>query len=97
MAKTYHFDACAICGVKARFIFSPNCPHLPPQFEIGADDKPQAVIPGAEQVSDAAIAQRRANAPLKPKAIQRPCDAGLFSDEADQLDLCEMFQDPAED
>jgi hypothetical protein len=30
---------------------------------------------------------------LAPKP-QKPCDHGLFSDERDQLDLCEMFQDP---
>lgn len=56
-------------------------------FEEGADGKPQAVLPGAERVTDAAIVQRRADAPLKPKAIQRPCDAGLFSDQAKQADL----------
>ena len=28
---------------------------------------------------------------------QLPCDVGLFSDAADQLDLVEMFMDPAED
>lgn len=56
-------------------------------FEDGADGKPQAVLPGAERATDAAIVQRRANAALKPKAIQRPCDAGLFSDDAKQTDL----------
>lgn len=56
-------------------------------FEDGADGKPQAVLPGAERATDAAIVQRRATAPLKPKAIQRPCDAGLFSDDAKQTDL----------
>ncbi|MES2166601.1 MAG: hypothetical protein V4458_06150 [Pseudomonadota bacterium] len=49
------------------------------------------------QNDQAVVAQRRAASPLKPKVPQRPCDVGLFSDEADQLDLVEMFQDPAED
>jgi len=39
----------------------------------------------------------KAAAPIKPRKPQARCDIGLFSDEADQLDLCEMFQDPAED
>ncbi len=56
-------------------------------FEDGADGKPQAVLPGAERASQADLAQRRANAPLKPKAIQRPCDAGLFSDSANQQEF----------
>jgi hypothetical protein len=56
-------------------------------FEPGADGKPQAVLPGAEQVTEAAIAQARANAPLKPKTYQRPCDAGLFSDQSQQKEL----------
>lgn len=35
--------------------------------------------------------------PMRGRKPQRPCDIGLFSDEADQLDLVEMFQEPAED
>lgn len=56
-------------------------------FEPGADGKPQSVLPGAERATEATVAQRRANAPLKPKAIQRPCDAGLFSDQSQQTEL----------
>lgn len=48
---------------------------------------PQTVLPGAEKASDATMAQRRADAPLKPKKAQRPCDAGLFSDEKNQISL----------
>jgi hypothetical protein len=66
-------------------------------FEVGADGLPQAVIPGAEAARGASLAQMRANLPLRPKRPQRACDVGLFSDEADQLDLVEMFQNPAED
>jgi hypothetical protein len=55
------------------------------RFEPGADGKMQAVIPGAE---------RKAVPPAeRALPVQKPCDHGLFSDEADQLDLCEMFQD----
>ncbi len=31
---------------------------------------------------------------MKAKAAQLPADIGLFSDEANQLDLVEMLQDP---
>jgi hypothetical protein len=31
---------------------------------------------------------------LIARKVQLACDIGLFSDEADQLDLMEMFQDP---
>ena len=47
----------------------------------------QTVLPGAERASDATMAQRRANSPLKPRRAQQPCDVGLFSDEANQRDL----------
>ena len=57
------------------------------ETDEGPDGARQCVLPGAERVSLATVAQRRAGAPLKPKAIQRPCDAGLFSDEANQLKL----------
>lgn len=66
-------------------------------FDEGPDGKLQAVLPGAERVSLAAMAKRRANAPLRPAKPQKPCDVGLFSDEADQLDLVEMFQDGEEE
>lgn len=45
----------------------------------------------------AGMLRKRASAPLKPRKPQAPCDVGLFSDEAEQLDMCEMFQNPAED
>lgn len=56
-------------------------------FEDGADGKPQAVLPGAERVQTSTLAKLAAKAPLRPKAAQRPCDIGLFSDEADQADM----------
>ena len=56
-------------------------------FEPGADGKPQAVLPGAERVDSCVVAQLRTNAALKPKKPQRPCDAGLFSDTANQKEM----------
>ncbi len=56
-------------------------------FEPGADGKPQAVLPGAERVSEADIARNRARDCLKSAKPQQPCDHGLFSDEASQLKL----------
>jgi hypothetical protein len=47
----------------------------------------QTMLPGAERASDATIAQRRADAALKPKTNQKPCDVGLFSDDANQKEL----------
>jgi hypothetical protein len=43
------------------------------------------------------IAERKWQAGLKPGKPQVACDHGLFSDEAAQLDLIEMFQEPVED
>ena len=60
---------------------------IPSRFDDGQGGTLQSVLPGAERASDAAIAQRRADAPLKPKATQRPCDAGLFSDSHQQTEL----------
>lgn len=46
------------------------------------------IVPPPE--SAARAIQRKANAPLKPKAEQKPCDVGLFSDDRDQLDLVDQ-------
>ncbi len=40
------------------------------------------------------VAERKWRAGLKPAKPQQPCDHGLFSDDAAQLDLVEMFQQP---
>ena len=55
--------------------------------EQGADKKPQLVLPGAEKISQAEQAKRKAAQPLKPKAEQKPMDVGMFGDESKQLDL----------
>lgn len=65
-------------------------------FEDGADGKPQAVLPGAERLSLNDLAKRRANAPLRARKQQKPCDVGLFGDDADQLDLVSWFTEQSE-
>ena len=54
----------------------------------------QRVIPGAEKVSDAEIAKRRAREPLKPKVGQKPADEGLFGDGATQTDIIDLAGRP---
>ncbi len=45
------------------------------------------VLPGAERLPVAAQAARRAAAPLTAARAQKPCDIGLFSDDANQTSL----------
>jgi hypothetical protein len=47
---------------------------------MGAEGKPQGVIPGAERIVEGELAQRRADERLRPTAPQRPADEGLFGD-----------------
>lgn len=55
----------------------------------------QLTMLGGDPATDAkAVAEREWHAPLKPPKSQKPCDVGLFSDDAAQLDLVEMLQDP---
>lgn len=63
-------------------------PHIP---------GPRVDLPGQAELPDTAprsadIAKRQAAARLKPGKPQKPCDIGLFSDDADQIDLVEMLQ-----
>ena len=52
-----------------------------PTVEPGADNKPQTVIPGAEKISDKALAEKKADEGLKPKVPQK--GAGGMFDEAE--------------
>ena len=54
----------------------------------------QTVLPGAEKIGQGEQAQRKAEAPLKPKVAQKPTDIGLFGDEAAQADLMDMLAKP---
>jgi hypothetical protein len=40
--------------------------------------------------------RRKSDAPIKPPKPQKPCDVGLFSDDADQLDLVSFFTEQSE-
>jgi len=51
---------------------------------------PQCVLPGAE-CREAGRAQRAADKPLMARVPQRPCDIGLFSDDAAQADLLDLI------
>ena len=53
-------------------------------------------LPGCEP-DIGGLLRLKVRAPMRPGKPQAVCDIGLFSDDADQLDLVEMFQDPAED
>ena len=55
--------------------------------ELGADGKPQTVIPGAEKASQKTMAQRASDKPLKPNVEQQPLEHGLFGDSKDQGSL----------
>lgn len=60
------------------------------------DGKSQLVIPGAERITQAEEAQRKADAPLKAKAEQKE-PSGLFGDEKDQADLVDRARQPKSD
>jgi hypothetical protein len=45
----------------------------------------------------AGLLRLKAAAPIKPRKPQQPCDVGLFSDEADQLDLVSWFTEQTEE
>ncbi len=51
----------------------------------------QHVMPGADKVSGAEIAKRRAAQPLKPEVGQKRADYGLFSDENKQIDFIDAL------
>ena len=54
--------------------------------DVGADGRPQEVIPGAERIGDRELAQRKTDEPLRPQVDQRE-PAGMFGDSAAQTDL----------
>lgn len=53
----------------------------------------QVELPGCEPDVAGAL-QRKADAPLKPRKLQEPCDLGLFSDENKQVDLTDQLGKP---
>ena len=52
----------------------------------------QHVLPGAERVGQGALAKRKAAEPLRATSPQKPCDVGLFSDDAAQSDLIDLLR-----
>lgn len=65
----------------------------PPQTETGADGKPQTVLTGAGRASDAQLAQRGADAPLRPSKPQNfIMDEGLFGDSMNQGEMFMLAQ-----
>jgi hypothetical protein len=44
----------------------------------------------------AGLLRLKAAAPIKPAKPQKPCDVGLFSDDADQLDLVSWLTEQTE-
>ena len=67
---------------------------LPPEAERPSRADDQHVIPGAERISDAELAKRKAVEALKAKVNQKPTDEGLFGDEANQTDLVDLAGKP---
>jgi hypothetical protein len=55
----------------------------------------QTELPGTA-ADVAGLLRLKAAAPIKPRKPQQPCDVGLFSDDADQLDLVSFFTEQSE-
>ena len=51
----------------------------------------QHVLAGTEKISDAELAKRRGEPPLKPKTAQKPADENLFSEQNKQTDLVDQL------
>ena len=67
-----------------------------PVTEPGAEGKPQLVLPGAERISDAELAKRRATERLKPKVEQKTAEFGLFGETRKQEEMFPPRAAPAE-
>ncbi|RFC65483.1 hypothetical protein DYI37_03945 [Fulvimarina endophytica] len=61
-----------------------------PDEEVGADGKPQLVIPGAEKVRDQDLLQRRASEGKRSTKPQADMDIGMFGSSKDQTDLVDL-------
>ena len=84
-------------GVQQRVLIGPDPTEaikagLQPTVEVGAEGKPQTVIPGAEKISEKEQAQRGAEKGLKPKVEQKE-PGGLFGDEAKQKDMMDLLKE----
>lgn len=61
----------------------------------GRQALPLALAPRAKDAR--ALAERQWSTTARPRKAQLPCDVGLFSDDAAQLDMVEMFAEPTND
>src|SRR6185312_3150693 len=59
----------------------------PRNLHTERESEGQMTLPGAEHISEAELAQRKADEALKAKAPQKPLDFGLFGDAKDQKEL----------
>lgn len=59
----------------------------------GREAEGQTTLPGTEPIGQGALAQRRADQPLKPGIAQKPLDVGLFGDEATQKSFFQSARD----
>ena len=57
------------------------------RFEKDAYALAELGISNPHAADEKTIAERKWQAPLKPKAEQKACDLGLFSDDSKQIDL----------
>lgn len=67
------------------------------KYRFERDPESQAGIWIKQTAPDVAgLLRLKAAAPIKPAKPQKPCDVGLFSDDADQLDLVSFFTEQTE-
>lgn len=64
-------------------------------LSYGSTKVGQFDLPGCEHEPSKLLLQRKADAPLKPGKPQEACDVGMFSDEANQLDLVDVARETA--
>lgn len=67
-----------------------------PTVEPGAEGKPQTVIPGAEKISDKALAEKKADESLKPKVPQKGA-GGMFDEAETAPQLFDAKPEPAKE
>jgi hypothetical protein len=73
----------------------PRTPQIPPlagmtPLGVRSNVVPFPGVTRSLHVDQTEIAKRKTSAPLKPKTPQKPCDFGLFSDDAKQSDLVDL-------
>lgn len=78
----------------------PNCPpEVDAMIRADARDRGEQVFPPRPfpwnrlATDQRVMAERKWQARTKAPKPQKPCDHGLFSDEADQLDLVSLFRE----